>query len=127
MLDVRRCTTHSYKGTQLYTCRATWRFAGERTGEGYVDAGSEPTRKGSTVAADDWGYRSRGDLLGSVLPKAGFVLLVLGELAVLPAVPRFGRRRRWRRDAGVGGPEGDRLAAAYAVKACCRCWLGLWR
>ncbi|MEU6258068.1 hypothetical protein [Streptomyces sp. NPDC047043] len=72
---------------------ATWRFAGGRTGEGFVDAGAEPTRKGSTVfAGDDWGYRSRGALLGSVLPKAGVLVLVLGALAVLSAIPRLGRR-----------------------------------
>ncbi|MER6089585.1 hypothetical protein [Streptomyces bluensis] len=94
VVDVRRCSTHSYKGTQLYTCRATWRFSDERTGEGYIDAGTEPTRKGSTVfAGDDWGYRSHGDLLGSVLPETGVFLLVLGGLAVLLVIPRFGRRR----------------------------------
>ncbi|MFD8377101.1 hypothetical protein ACFV2X_00665 [Streptomyces sp. NPDC059679] len=94
VLDVRQCSTHNYKGTRLYTCRATWRFSDERTGEGDVDAGTEPTRKGSTVfAGDDWGYRSRGDLMGSVLPKAGVFLLVLGELAVLLVISRWGRRR----------------------------------
>ncbi len=97
VLDVRRCSTHSYKGAPQYTCRATWRFSGGRTGEGDVDAGAEPTRKGSTVfAGDDWGYGSRGRLLDSVLPKAGVFLLILGELSVLLAIARFGLNRGYR-------------------------------
>ncbi len=126
VLEVRRCSTHSYKGTPLYTCRATWRFSDGRTGEGDVDAGAEPTRKGATVfAGDDWGYESRGQLLGSVLPKAGVFLLILGELAVLLVISRFGLRRgytlprvrrRPRASAGCGTRSACRWAARRAPR-----------